>query len=110
MNKELLEKVINDRLKISLSQEVSEEERKQALKDAMEATDRHIQIEKMESSRKEDKKNKILKCVEIGVPVALFALDCTFKIIYMKKVCNFEKDYTFTTTPGKGIGSLFRFK
>lgn len=110
MNKELLEKVITDRLEKSLNQEVSEEERKQALKDAMEATDRQIQIEKMESSKKEDKKNKILKCVEISVPIALFALDCAFKIHYMKKVCNFEKDYTFTTTPGKGIGSLFRFK
>ena len=110
MNKKLLEKVIEDRLETSLNQEVDAEERKQALKEAMEATDRQIQIEKIESSRKEDKKNKILKCVEIGIPVALFALDCVFKIHYMKKVCNFEKDYTFTTTPGKGIGSLFRFK
>ena len=66
---------------------------------------------KFELEKTEKKSNRIIKIVEIAaIPVGLFVADCLFKRYYMRQVCNFEKDYSFTTTPGKGISSLFRFK
>ena len=112
-NIKLLEDVIKNRLEIA-EHDVESEESKRAFKEAMEAIDRMIQIEKIEVSRKteeEQKKNDIFRIIEVaGVPVGLFVLDCLFKRYYMRTVCNFEKDYTFTTTPGKSISGLFKFK
>ena len=111
MNKEKLEQVIDNRLGIALEKDVTSDEGKQAFKEAMEAMDRKIQLEKISDAEKEQKKNRIIKIVEVAaIPVALFVADVAFKTYYMKTVCNFEKDYTFTTSPGKGLSSLFRFK
>ena len=83
----------------------------QNFKEAMEIADRIIEMEKLESDKKEKEKSRIIKYIEVAaVPAGLFLLDCIFKRYYMRQVCNFEKDYTFTTTPGKSIGSIFRFK
>lgn len=80
-------------------------------KEAMELADRIIDIEKFENEKKEKEKSRLIKCIEVAaVPAGLFVLDCIFKRYYMRQICNFEKDYTFTTTPGKSIGSIFRFK
>lgn len=145
-NIKLLEDVIKNRLEIA-EDDVESEESKRAFKEAMEAIDKMIQLEKLEVSKlevenkerlereklevskleaenkerlerekfeksnKEQKKNDILRIVEVvAVPVGLFTLDCLFKRYYMRSVCNFEKDYTFTTTPGKSISGLFKFK
>ena len=124
----LLDEVIERRLEIAADEPVSEES-KRVFKEAMEAIDRKIQLERIEVSRKEveskellereklsrtkeeQKKNDIMRIVEVvAVPVGLFMLDCLFKRYYMRSVCNFEKDYTFTTTPGKSISGLFKFK
>lgn len=71
----------------------------------------NLEKEKFENSKEEQKKRWIIELgIGVGVPVLLFIGDCVFKNHYMKSVCNFEKDYTFTTTPGKGISGLFRFK
>lgn len=124
----LLEQVIKDRLKVALD-DLESDESKRAFKEAMEAIDRMIQIEridvsrleleskdrleesKLNKSKEEQRKNDILRIVEVvAVPVGLFVLDCLFKRYYMRSVCNFEKDYTFTTTPGKSISGLFKFK
>lgn len=124
----LLDQVIESRLRSAADQPESEES-KRIFKEAMEALDKMIQYEKIEVSRleleskermekeklakskEEQKKNDIMRIIEIaGVPVGLFILDCLFKRYYMRSVCNFEKDYTFTTTPGKSISGLFKFK
>ena len=125
---QLLEEVILDRLDVALDDREPEESKK-AFKEAMEAIDRKIQIEKINvsklelenkekleeskfnKSKEEQRKNDILKLIEIvAVPVGLLMLDYAFKRSFMKTVCNFEKDYTFTTTPGKSISQLFKFK
>ena len=125
----LLDEVIEDRLNVAMDGRSSEEESKKAFKEAMEAIDRMIQIERIEVSKleleskerleekkltktkEEQKKNDIFRIVEVAaVPIALFIADCLFKRYYMRSVCNFEKDYTFTTTPGKSISGLFKFK
>lgn len=127
-NIKLLEDVIKNRLEIA-EDDVESEESKRAFKEAMEAIDKMIQLEKLEVSKlevenkerlerekfdktnREQKKNDILRIVEVvAVPVGLFVMDCLFKRYYMRSVCNFEKDYTFTTTPGKSISGLFKFK
>ena len=51
----------------------------------------------------------ILKALEVLgiflVPIMNFA----FRTKYTKDVLSFEKDYNFSTTPGRGLSSLFRF-
>ena len=69
-----------------------------------------LEEEKRALQLKEAKGLRVFKVLEIAVPVALFIGDCAFKMHYAKKICNFEKDYTFTTSAGKGISSIFRFK
>lgn len=121
---------------ISLDENQKAEDRNHAHKKAMEIADRLIQIGKMdaadleardkmiletekmnlestkfEHSKEGSKKAEIMKWVEIvGVPVGILVLDYAFKRSYMTRVCNFEKDYTFTTTPGRSISGLFKFK
>lgn len=122
MNKDQLDKVIDDRLESVLIYEEGSDEAKQAFKEAMKAIEvrnelekieyqKKSEIERIEEAKRSEKKNTVLKVVEIAaVPVGLFVLDCVFKNHYMKKVCNFEKDYTFTTSAGKGLSSLFQFR
>lgn len=110
-SKELLETVIESNLKIALENEVGSEQHTKAFKEAMEGIDRCIELDKIEDKKKEQKESKIVKYIEIAViPASLIVLDYVFKYHFMKTVCNFEKDYTFTTTPGRSISNLFRFK
>lgn len=118
-----LEEVANAYLDIvQTDMSKSLEEDKTAFKHAMEACDRLIQIEKIENEEKarneklkkeqsDEKFNKTIRIVEVAaVPVALFVADCLFRVYMTRTVCNFEKDYTFTTSAGKGISGLLRFK
>ena len=110
-NKELLEKVINDRLEKSLSEDIDPEMKKVYFKEAMEALDRQNEIDRSDSMKKEQNLNRVIRYVEVAaVPAGLMLLDSLFKWRFMKTVCNFEKDYTFTTTPGRSISSFFRWK
>jgi hypothetical protein len=110
-SKELLEAVIESNLKIAQEHAVGTEEHNRAYKEAMEGIDRCIELDKIEDKKKEQKESKIVKYIEIAIiPAGLVVLDYVFKYHFMKTVCNFEKEYTFTTTPGRSISSLFRFK
>lgn len=111
MNKDKLDKVIDDRLNSVLLYDEGSEDAIRAFKEATKAIELRNEMEKIEDNKKSEKKNTVLKVVEIvAVPVGLFVLDAVFKTYYMKKVCNFEKDYTFTTTAGRGLSSLFQFR
>ena len=110
-NKALLEKVIKNRLEDSLSKDLNPEEKKQAFREAMEALDRQTEIEKAETAKTEQTSSRIVKVIEVGaIPAALLTLDYLFKSRFMRNVCEFEKDYTFTTTPGRSISSFFKFR
>ena len=122
-NKGLLTEVIEDRLNTALTSEVGSDESKIAFKEAMEAVDRQIELSKLDASSQEQAEEKLVKeknakwdrwirCGELALAmIAVPVMDHLFKRRYMKDVCMFEKDYTFTTTPGKqGSSSLFRFK
>lgn len=108
--KELLERVVRDRLEKAADENMSEEEKQKAFEEAMKATDRFVEMGKVDTD-KEKKLNRIIKYVEmVAIPLALMTVDFLFKMRYTKTVCNFEKDYTFTTQAGRSISQFFKFK
>lgn len=110
-NRELLEKVMRDRLEKSMDENIDPEKKKEYFKEAMDAVDRLNEMDRLDSSKKEQNSNRLVRYVEVAaVPAGLMILDSFFKWRFMKTVCNFEKDYTFTTTPGRSISSFFRSK
>lgn len=108
--KQLLEELVRDRLEKAADDGMTEEQKHAAFEEAMKATDRFVEINKIETN-KDKKFNLVIKFVElIAIPVALMAVDFLFKMRFTKTICNFEKDYTFTTTPGRGVSQFFKFK
>lgn len=108
--KQLLEDLVRDRLEKAADDSMTEEQKHAAFEEAMKATDRFVEVNKIESTN--DKKfNRVVKFIEmIAIPVALMFVDFLFKKSFTRDICNFEKDYTFTTTPGRSISQLFKFK
>lgn len=101
-NKALLEEVIQDRLNKSLKAEG--EEATAAFNEAMEAIDRQSTLDK-------ETKDIIVKCVEIGAAVILTPLiEAGCKKAFARMLCEFEKDYNFTTMAGKSLSGLFKFR
>lgn len=101
-NKALLDEVIKDRLEKSLDEDA--ENREEAFKEAMDAIDRQNELDK-------NNKDRIVKIVEIGAAIiAVPLIDAGCKKAFAKLICEFEKDYTFTTSAGKTLANLFRFK
>ena len=55
--------------------------------------------------------DSLLKVLEIGVAlVAVPMIDNKFKTRFAEMICSFEKDYNFTTTAGRSLSSLFKFR
>ena len=121
-NRELLEKVVKERLTEATAFDTDSEEGKRAVDDAVKLMDRQIKLMELEESRqnrisneeikvKEAKKDRMVKYIEIaGLVIAVPIIDAIVKRGFAKMLCNFEKDYTFTTTAGRSLSSLFRFK
>lgn len=102
-NRKLLEEVIKDRLEKSL-ESVSDEEAKTSFEEAMQAIDRQNTLDK-------DKKDRLVKMLEIGTAVVVAPLiEVACKKGFAHMICEFEKDYNFTTMAGKSLSSLFKFK
>lgn len=101
VNKQLLETVIKDRLEKSL---VDSDNSAEYFEQAMEAIDRSVELEKQ-------KKEKLIKALEIGaLVIAAPLIEAGCRKVFAEMICNFEKDYTFTTSAGRSLTSLFRFK
>lgn len=100
-NKELLEKVREDRLKKCLDENLSQEEREKAFDEAMEATDR----------ANETKKN-IIKLVEVAaIPTLLALVNIAAKSRFATRCFNFDRTNTPTSTAGRSfLPSIFKFK
>ena len=125
-NRKLLEEVIEDRLTEALNGDVKSPETKTAFGEAMQALTTQTEITKMEIAHqeqeekrkaedkfrmKETKWNVILRTAEVvAVPVGLCVINIVSRNRFAKRLCNFEKDYTFTTTAGRSLGSFFKFK
>ena len=114
-NRELLSKVTESRLRKALESSGDEEKDKVAFKEAMEAVSKELEFEKIQAEERSKKeaarKDGWIKYIVLGVEVLLVpTIDFAHKKRYAKMLCEFEKDYTFTTTAGRGLSSLFRFK
>lgn len=128
-NKDLLNRLAENRLKESMTYETNSDESNQATKEAMDAVKQLIELEKLEfekakedqgikerkakeeQSLKEQKENRVVEIIEkAAIPVLLVAIDIGAKIYFLRKISDFEKDYTWTTSAGKSTSSWFRFK
>lgn len=128
-NKELLDQVIESSLVNVQDYEVCSDPHKAAFKEVKEAYELRIELERIEEKKRElalkekelelrekefahkeksEKSTKVLRYIEvIGIPLITIAAECAIQNYFVEKVCNFEKDYTFTTTPGRRISDVF---
>ena len=116
----LLATVAEDRLEASLKLEG--EERHAAFKEGMEAVSKQIELRKMKQEEEralreeENKKHDVFidRCIQVGTFAAgLIVAPCiegAVKKGFAKLLCEFEKDYSFTTSAGRSLSNLFRFK
>lgn len=118
-NRDLLSEVIEDRLERALS---GEDDDNKAFKEAMEAISKQNELYSIDVSnqknahdeqirREEAKKDRIVQVATFAAGLVVAPIvEFICKKSYAKMLCEFEKDYTFTTTAGRGLSSLFRFK
>lgn len=121
-NRKLLDEVISSRLEYVSTYADANDNETEAFRQAMEAIDRQIkiseldasadeQIKKQDQSKEEAKKDRLVKLVEIcAVPLVLVGVQYVCNMRYAKVLCNFEKDYTFTTSAGRAMSKFFNFK
>lgn len=87
-----------------------EKERIQLEKEKIEFEKQH-RIKEDEFKRKEARNTWIFRAIEIGVIYAAAPLlDSTLKKGFAKMCMVWERDNTFTSTPGRSIKDFFRFK
>lgn len=121
-NRKLLDEVIFSRLEYVSTYTDADDNETEAFRQAMEAIDRQIkiseldasadeQIKKQDQSKEEAKKDRLVKLIEIcAVPLVLVGVQYVCNMRYAKVLCNFEKDYTFTTSAGRAMSKFFNFK
>lgn len=132
-NKALLSELIKTRLEKVRAKPSESDEDKLAFKEAMDALSKQIELEKievshqeqvkkMESEEKWNSRNETVKISEANkdryVQIAIFVagmvvspfIERQVKMSYAKLLCEFEKDYSFTTSAGRSLSGLFRFK
>ena len=69
------------------------------------------ELEKAKLEAKQAKLNTAIKAVEIVAAVAIAPLiDFRCKETFAHMLCEFEKDYNFTTMAGRSLSALFKFK
>lgn len=67
--------------------------------------------QRMEAEAKQANKDRIIKCVEIAAAViATPLIEAGCKKAFAHMLCEFEKDYNFTTMAGKSLSGLFKFR
>lgn len=110
-NKKLLEEANKNLLKTASELGFESEDGKKAYEMAMRGLELESAMDEKELKKKDSKMNVILRCIEIGGTIIIIpVIDYICKDKFARRICNFEKDYSFTTTPGRALGSLFRFK
>ena len=100
--------------------EISREEKRQSFESVRDdknikcemdkkAIDKEIELAKIKSQQNSNRSEKAIKLIEIGatlVVAPLIGLKCN--TLFAKTICEFEKDYMFTTTAGKTLSKLFK--
>ena len=103
-DRELWNEALNKRLNIVNAAKPGSEEESEAFKEALQMVDRDIE-------RAKAIRDGWIRVAEIGATAVVAPLVgyATHKGL-AKMLCMFEKDYTFTTTAGRALSGLFRFK
>lgn len=69
------------------------------------------EMKKLKMVNKNNRRDRLIKLVEIGaITVVAPLLDAGCKKAFAEMLCEFEKDYNFTTMAGKSLSGLFKFK
>ena len=111
-NQQLLEELVNGRLDDAMH--VCDEARKtQAFDEAMAAIDRLNEMKKTNSgikNKKEKRWDMVFKGLEVAaVPAILKIVELGCNKYLIKYIGTIEQMETFTGTPGRAIGKMFKF-
>lgn len=108
-NEKLLDELNAKNLQDALN-ETDPEKRSKLVKEAMEGISKSIEIEKLKNAKAEKKKNDWIDIgAKIAVPLVSLGVTLIFEGVWVTRICNFEKDYTFSNMPGKVmVPNLFR--
>ena len=116
-----LENLTDDRLKRALEAK-DPTERDAMFEQAMKATDRAIELSKidatceeqarkLESAKEEAKKDRWVRIGEIAATALLSPLIVkACNVAYAKILCEFEVNETFRSSAGRALSKLFKFK
>lgn len=70
-----------------------------------------IEEVKMKLENDQAAKDRLIKCGEIALAVIVTPMiEAGCKKAFAKMICDFEKDYNFTTMAGRSLSSIFKFK
>ena len=65
---------------------------------------------KMKLEADQAAKDRLIKCGEIALAVVVTPMiEAGCKKAFAKMICDFEKDYNFTTMAGKSLSNIFKF-
>ena len=102
------EEILNDLIEFKLLKELENEKQHGKSTDDFDkllfAIDRATKLKDLN----EQQRSKLLTLIT-GVAITP-VIDYGVKKVFAKMLCEFEKDYTFTTTAGKTLSSIFKFK
>lgn len=102
------EEILNDLIEFKLLKELENEKQHGKSTDDFDklllAIDRATKLKDLN----EQQRSKLLTLIT-GVAITP-VIDYGVKKVFVKMLCEFEKDYTFTTTAGKTLSSIFKFK
>lgn len=70
-----------------------------------------IEDAKLKLEKDQAAKDRLIKCGEIALAVIVTPMiEAGCKKAFAKMICDFEKDYNFTTMAGKSLSTIFKFK
>ena len=78
---------------------------------ALSLTNKKIEEAKMKLENDQAAKDRLIKCGEIALAVIVTPMiEAGCKKAFAKMICDFEKDYNFTTMAGRSLSARFKFK
>lgn len=132
-NRELFDEVVRQKLVGAIDTSLEPEEQERMFKEAMQAVDRQIESDKLDTSyaehinklevekekdvrddefrKSEAKKDRWIRVGEFAAMLVLAPIiETGCKKAFAKVICHFEENGTFYTSAGKSLSGLFRFK
>lgn len=74
-------------------------------------TEQALELKKLDTEGKRQTIDRLMKVVEIGATVVAAPLiEAGCKKAFAHMLCEFEKDYNFTTMAGKSLSGIFKFR